>query len=260
MRGQYHPTSEFRCPRVAYYFGAVVEIDDDSVKRRYATSYVPEWAHAVAASLTTEHVVYNRVSVFDERCVEFLRKFELFDDFVVDAVGHEIALVSFRGFVSLLTRARCLSKPFLHSRVDYPSVTSVSWAIFRPGSSEFVLLGVRSNVRRGTMIPPPLDVVLPDAVLRSTSSWKMAVSSEELCESGWAVRNILDVPAGRLNRYYLLKADVEDKLDTASGEIYELTSKKANLREENGQLRRRVASDPLIKRRSNGGISRGRDL
>ena len=136
-----------RSPRVAYYFGAVVETQDDPVKKRYATSYVLEWAHAVAASLTAEHVVYNRVCVFEERCVEFLRNFESFDDFVVDVVGHEIALVSFRGLVSLLTRARGLSKSFLQSRVEYPSTTSVSWAIVRPGSSEFILPGVRSSVR-----------------------------------------------------------------------------------------------------------------
>ena len=132
-----------RCPRVAYYFGAVVETQDDSVKKRYATSYVLEWAHAVAESLTAEHVVYNRVWVCEERCVEFLRKFESFDDFVVDVVGHEIALVSFRGLVLLLATARGLSKSFLQSRVDYTSATSVSWAIVRPGSSEFVLPGVR---------------------------------------------------------------------------------------------------------------------
>ena len=67
----------------------------------------------MAASLTAEHVVYNRVSVCEEPCVEFLRKFGSFDDFVVDVVGHEIALVSFRGLVSLPTRARGLSKSFL---------------------------------------------------------------------------------------------------------------------------------------------------
>ena len=63
-----------RCPCVAYYSGAVVETQDDSVKKRYATSYVLECAHTVAASLTAGHVAYNRVWVCEERCVEFLRK------------------------------------------------------------------------------------------------------------------------------------------------------------------------------------------
>ena len=48
------------CPRVAYYFSAMVETQDDSVKKLYASSYVLEWAHAFAASLTSEHVLYNR--------------------------------------------------------------------------------------------------------------------------------------------------------------------------------------------------------
>ena len=66
-----------RCRRVAYYFRAVVETQDDSVKERYATSYVLEWAHAVAASRTAEHVVYNRVwvarSVASSSCVSSSR-------------------------------------------------------------------------------------------------------------------------------------------------------------------------------------------
>lgn len=96
------------------------------MKRRDATSYVLDWAYAVAASLKAEHVVHNRVWVRVERRVEFLRKFALFDEFVVDIVGNEIALVSFRGLLSLLKKARGLSKPFLQSRVDYRSATSVS--------------------------------------------------------------------------------------------------------------------------------------
>ena len=89
----------------------------------------------------------------------------------------------------------------------------------------------------------------------------MAVSGEELRESGWTVRNILNVLARRVKRYYSLKADAEDKLDTACGEIEALTSKNANLREENGELRRRVAADPLVKRRRrNDGIGCGREF
>ena len=189
-----------------------------------------------------------------------MRKFESFDDFVVDVVGHEIALVSFRGLLSLLTRARGLSKSLLQSRVDYPLATSMSWALVRPGSSEFVLPGVRLRVRGGAMGRSPLDAVVPDAVLRSASSWKMAVSGKEIRESGWTVRNILDVLAGRVNRYYSLKADAEDEFDAARGEIEALTSKKANLLEENGELRRRVAAHPLVRRRrGNDGIGRGRE-
>ena len=249
-----------RCPRAAYYSGAVVETQDESVKKRYATSYVLEWVHAVAAFLTAEHVVYNGVWVCEERCVEFLRYLDSFDDFVVDVVSHEIALVSFRGLVSLPTRARGLSESFLQSRVGYPSATSVSWAIVRPGSSKFVFPGVRSSVRGGAMGQSPLDAVVLDAVLRSASSWKMAVSGEEIRESGWTVRNILDVLAGRVNRDYSLMEDTEDELDTARGEIKALTSKNANLREENGELRRRVATDPLVRRlRGNNGIGRGRE-
>ena len=87
----------------------------------------------------------------EQRCIEFLRKFELFDNFFVDVVGKEIALGSFRELGSLLTMVRGLSKPFLRSRLDNPSATSVSWAIVRPRSSEFLLPGVRSNVRGGAM-------------------------------------------------------------------------------------------------------------
>ena len=43
--------------------------------------------------------------------------------------------------------------------------------------------------------------------------------------------------------------------------IEALTSKNANFREENGELRHRVATDPLVKRRrGNDGVSRGREL
>ena len=248
-----------RCPRVAYYFVAVVETQDYSVKKRYVTSYVLEWAHAVAASMTAEHVVHNRVWVCEERCDEFLRKFELLDDFVVDVVRDRFGVV--RGLVSLLTKARGLSKPFLQIWVDYPSATLVSWAILRPGSSEFVLPGLRSSVRGGAMGRSSLDVVVPDAGLGIASSWKMAVSGGELRESGWTVRNILDVLAGRVKRYYSFKADAQDELDTARGEIEVLTSMNANLREENGELRRRAAADPLVKRRrGNDGIGSGREL
>ena len=74
------------------------------------------------------------------------------------------------------------------------------------------------------------------------------------------MRNILDVLPGHVNRYYSLKADAKDESDTARGEIKALISKNANLREEKGELRRRVTADPLVRRRrGNDGIGRGRE-
>lgn len=115
-----------KSPRVAYYFGATVDARSGSVKRRYATSYVLEWAHAVAVALTLENAIYNRIWVCEERCVKFLRKFVYFEDFVVEVVGHEVAQVSFRRVVSLLEKSRSFSNPFLQNRVDFLSVLSVS--------------------------------------------------------------------------------------------------------------------------------------
>ena len=42
------------------------------------------------------------------------------------------------------------------------------------------------------------------------------------------MRNILDVLSGRVNRYYLLKTDAEDELDTVRAEIEALTEKNAD--------------------------------
>ena len=139
-------------PRVAYYFGATVDSRCHSVKKRYATEHVLEWAHAVAAALTLEDVIYSRVWVFEERCVEFLRKFASFDAFVVGAVGHAVAQVSFRRLVSLLDEARSLSRPYVENRVDFPSPLSASWGVFRPDSSEFVVPVSRSTVRGGRLV------------------------------------------------------------------------------------------------------------
>ena len=87
------------------------------------------------------------------------------------------------------------------------------------------------------------------------------MSGEELRESGCTVRNILDVLAGRINRCYSLKSDAEDEFDTVRGEIEVFPSKNANLHEENGEIRCRVAADPLVKRRrGNDGIGLGREL
>ena len=56
-----------KSPRLAYYFGATVDTRFKSAKKRYATAYVLEWAHAVAAALKLEHVMYSRVCVCEER-------------------------------------------------------------------------------------------------------------------------------------------------------------------------------------------------
>ena len=79
----------------------------------------------MAAALKLENVVYRRDWVCEERCFEFLHKFASFDDFVVDAVGHAVAQVSFRRLVSFSDEARSLSPPYLENRVDYPSALSV---------------------------------------------------------------------------------------------------------------------------------------
>lgn len=57
-----------------------------------------------------EHVVYKSFYIFEARFVEFLHILVLFADFVVDAVGHEIALVYFRALVSLPENASWFSK------------------------------------------------------------------------------------------------------------------------------------------------------
>ena len=248
-----------KSPRVAYYFGATVDTRCKSVEKQYATAYVLEWAHALAAALTLEHVMYNRVWVCEERCVEFLRKFVSFKDFVVDAVGHAVAQVSFRRLVSLLDEARGLSQPYLENRVGCPSALSVSWSVVRPGSSGFVVPVSRSTVRGGTSRRSPLDLVIADPVLRGSSAWEMAPSGEEVRGSGWPVRDVLEVPAGLVNRYYSLKGDPEDELDAMRANLEALSERNAGLREENGELRRSSVVDPLFRRRrGNDGVGRGR--
>ena len=247
-----------KSPRVAYYFGATVDSRFMWVTKQYATAYVLEWAHAVAAALKLEHVMYNRVWVSKERCVGFLRKFVLFKDFVVDAVSHAVTQVSFPRLVSLLDEAWGLSQPYLENRVDYPSALSVSWGALRPGSSEFVVPVSRSTVPGGTSGPSPLDLVTADPVLRGSSAWEMALSDEEVCGSGCPVRDVLDVLAGRVNRYYSLKGDAEDELDAMRANVEALSERNASLREENGELRRSSVPDPLVKRRrDNDGVGRG---
>ena len=246
-------------PRVAYYFGATVDSRCKSGKKRHATAYVLEWAHAVAAALTLEHVLYSLVWVCVERCVQFMRKFASFNDFVVDAVGHAVAQVSFRRLVSFFDKARSLSPPYLENRVDYPSALSVSWGVVRPGISEFVMPVCRLTVRGGPSGRSPLDLVIPDPVQRGSSSWEMALSGEEVRGSGWPVRDVLDVLAESVNRYYSLKGDAEDELDAVRANVEALTKRNASLREENGALRRSSAVHPPVKRRrGNDGTGRGR--
>ena len=117
----------------------------------------------------------------------------------------------------------------------------------------------RSTVRGGPCGRSPLDLVIPDPVLRGSSSWEMALSGKEVRGYGWLVRDILDVLAGRVNRYYLLKGDAEDELDAVRANVEALTERNASLREENGVLRRSSAVDPLVRRRrGNDGTGRGR--
>ena len=114
--------------------------------------------------------MYIRVWVCEERCVELLRKFVSFTDFVVDAVGLVVAQVSLRCLLSVLDEAKGLSDPYLENSVDYPSALSVSWVVVRPGSSELFVLGSRSTVRGGTSGRSPLDLVLADPLLRGLSA------------------------------------------------------------------------------------------
>ena len=248
-----------RSPRVAYYFGATVDTRCKPVKMRYATAYVLEWSHAVVAALTLEHRMYCRVWVCEERCFEVLRKFVSFEDFEVDAVWHAVAQMSFRRIVALSDEARGLSHPYLENRVDYPSGLSVSWGVVRLGSSEFVVPVSRSTVRGGTSGRSPLNLLIRDPVLRGSPSWEMALPGDEVCGSGWPVRNVLDVLAGRVNRYYSLKRDAEDELDALRANVEALSERNTRLRKENGELRRRSVVDPLVKRRrGNGGVGRVR--
>ena len=195
----------------------------------------------------------------DERCVEFLRKFVSFKDFVVDAVGHAVTQLSFCRLVSLLDEARGLSQPYLENRVDYPSALSVSWDVVRPGSSEIVVPVSRSTVRGGTSGRSPLDLFIADPVMRGSSAWEMALSGKEVRGSSWRVRDVLDVLARRVNRYYSLKRDAEDELDAMCASVEALSERNASLREKNGELRRSSVVDPLVKRRrGNDGVGRGR--
>ena len=197
--------------------------------------------------------MYSPVWVCEER---FLRKFVSFKDFVVDAVGHPVAQVSFRHLASLLDEARGISQPYLKNRVYYPSALSVSWRFVRPGSSEFLGPVSRSVVRGGTSSRSPLELFIADPVLGGSSAWEMALSGEEVRGSGWTVRDVLYVPAGR---YYYLKGDAEDKLNAMRANVEAVSERNASLRQENGELRRSSVVNPRVRRRrGNDGVGRGR--
>ena len=246
-------------PRVAHYFGATTtEARGEPTRKRYETAYVLEWAHAITASLTVEYAVYNRVWVRNERCVGLLRKFVWFGDFVVDFVGQDIAVVSFKKLFSLLEKARELPPNFFESRVDYPSVTTVSWGVVRPGTSDFVAPSPRPITRRLATARSPLDFSVPDTVPRGVDVWETALSGEVSRGSGWPIREVLNILAGRVNRYHSLKEDAKVELDALRFEMESLASKNVTLREENSDLRRTVAADPALKRhRVNDGLGHG---
>ena len=100
-------------------------------------------------------------------CSEYLkRSVESRYTTVLDAVGHAVAQVSFRGLVSFLDDARSLSPPYLKKRVDYPAALSVSWGVVRPCSSEFVVPVSRSSVWGVSSGRSLLDLVIPDPMFR----------------------------------------------------------------------------------------------
>ena len=74
-----------------------------------------------------------------------------------------------------------------------------------------------------------MDLVIPDPVIRGSSSWEMALSGKEVRASGCPVRDVLDVLSGRLNRYYSLKGDSEDELDAVRANVEALTERNASI-------------------------------
>ena len=104
-----------------------------------------------------------------------------------------------------------------------------------------------------------MELVIADPVLRGSSAWEVALSGEEVLGSGWPVRDVLDVLAFRVNRYYSLKRDAEDELDAMRANVEALSERNASLREESGELRRSSVVDPLVKRRrGNDGVGQVR--
>ena len=129
-----------------------------------------------------------------------------FEDFVVDVMGQEIAVVSFKNLVSLLEKAWELPPIFLESRVEYPSV---AWVVVRPGTSDFVAPSPQPSARGLATARSPLDVSVPNSVLRGVDGWKKALSGQVSRGSGWPIREVLNILAGRVNLYHSLKEDAE---------------------------------------------------
>ena len=63
--------------------------------------------------------------------------------------------------MSLVEKDKGLSKSFLKIRVDYSSEMSGSCVVAYPGSFEFVLPCIRSNIRGTEIGRSPFDVVVP---------------------------------------------------------------------------------------------------
>ena len=135
----------------------------------------------------------------------------------------------------------------------------MTWGVVRPGTSEFVASKLRSNHRRSVAVHSPLDVLLPDSIFRGVGALEMALSGEVFRGSVCAIREVLNILAERVYRYFSFKGDTKDDLDKLRYEMAVLASKKETLRQENGELRRTIAPDPSIKHRhGNGGQGRGR--
>lgn len=60
----------------------------------------------------------------------------------------------------------------------------------------------RMREAEGLVVLTTLDIVIPDSVLRGLSSWDMTFSGEDVRGSGWAVCDVLEVLAGRVNRFF----------------------------------------------------------
>ena len=191
--------------------------------------------------------MYNRVWVCEEKCIE---------DFVVDAVGHAVTRVSFRRLVSFLDEASgSLSRTLrteliIRRRYRYPGASCAQ--------------ALRSSLCRcqGRLFEAENLFVLRWIWLSQIRSCEVhlggTLSGEEVRGSGWPVRDVLDVLAGLLNRYYSLKGDAEDKLDGMHANVEALSERNASLREENGELRRSSVVYPLVRRRrGNDGVGRG---
>ena len=138
-----------RLPLVSYYFSLRVRDESDDVRMRYDAALMIEWAHSVATALTLEIENNRCVWTCSDECIAFLSRFESLDDFYVDCVGRFVSCVSFRSLVGQLRRVRMLPLSSFVSRLDYPSGTTIMWAVvnavdgsivFTPATTDFVKL------------------------------------------------------------------------------------------------------------------------